>query len=381
MIRPTLSALLLSLGVALVAHPPAFAQAEPPPERPAQESEEEPAGEPDKRPPPAADWRAKLRGRPLTDDSNTGYIDSALVDSVFRVRYESAFDGDRPDRAEFFYGKCVCWSAVDGQDAAGGPGPAFDADYQELRLLIEFAVTPRWSVFTEVPLRALDVFVLDFVIDPNGLERDLAFDGGLGDLSLGFKRALVRRPGRALTLQVTAILPTGDPKTGRGVGHASIEPGLLYLRRLGDRLTLESEARLWVPLSGSSDPVTGRELDGVDFPYRSFGPGGGDPIDNDGFTGEIARFGAGLGWELSPGSRSRPVAVAELVGWHVLGGYATTTSGDFFEDASGDSIVNLKLGLRVSRKSGNSWYLGYGTALTDEVWYQDIFRVEYRRGF
>ncbi len=381
MIRQLLRASLLLTVLLAAAHLPATAQQQPPAQEPAEEQVEEPALEPKDEAKAAPGWRTRIRGGPLTDDSNTGYIDSALVDSVFRVRYDSAFDGDRPDRAEFFYGKCVCWSAVDGQDAAGGPGPAFDADYQELRLLIEFAVTPRWSVFTEVPLRSLDLFVLDFVIDPNGLERDLEFDGGLGDLSLGVKRSLVRRPGRALTLQVTAILPTGDPKTGRGVGHASIEPGLLYLRRLGDRLTLESEARLWVPLSGSSDPVTGRELDGVDFPYRSFGPGGGDPIDNDGFTGEIARFGAGLGWELAPGSRSRPVAVAELVGWHVLGGYATTTSGDFFEDASGDTIVNLKLGLRLNRKGGNSWYLGYGTALTDEVWYQDIFRVEYRRGF
>ena len=49
-------------------------------------------------------------------------------------------------------------------------------------------------------------------------------------------------------------------------------------------------------------------------------------------------------------------------------------------DASGVNIVNLKIGGRVSFDSG-SLYFGYGHALTDAVWYDNIVRLEYRYSF
>ena len=49
-------------------------------------------------------------------------------------------------------------------------------------------------------------------------------------------------------------------------------------------------------------------------------------------------------------------------------------------DARGDTIVNGKFGVRVG--SGKSdFYVGYGRALTGEVWYKDIIRFEFRRAF
>ena len=70
--------------------------------------------------------------------------------------------------------------------------------------------------------------------------------------------------------------------------------------------------------------------------------------------------------------------VGETVGWTVL-------SGQQFEPNVGaasarTTIVNLKLGTRIT-KGPHSVYGGWGFALTDDRWYEDIVRLEYRRVF
>jgi hypothetical protein len=70
--------------------------------------------------------------------------------------------------------------------------------------------------------------------------------------------------------------------------------------------------------------------------------------------------------------------VGEVVGWRVFGGFKTPTQGEV--DADGDNIVNLKLGARIGFDRKNSVYAGFGTALTDNVWYEEIIRLEYRYG-
>ena len=41
-------------------------------------------------------------------------------------------------------------------------------------------------------------------------------------------------------------------------------------------------------------------------------------------------------------------------------------------DADGDTIVNAKFGVRTHLWDGNHLYIGYGTALTSDVWYDEI---------
>ena len=41
---------------------------------------------------------------------NAGYIDSAIIRSRVRVRYDSAYNLNSPDMAEFFYAKCGCFA-------------------------------------------------------------------------------------------------------------------------------------------------------------------------------------------------------------------------------------------------------------------------------
>jgi hypothetical protein len=74
--------------------------------------------------------------------------------------------------------------------------------------------------------------------------------------------------------------------------------------------------------------------------------------------------------------------VVELVGWWVMGGLQTvpTPAADAVT-SEGTKIVNVKIGGRVSIDDLHSIYVGYGHAVTDESWYHDIVRLEYRYTF
>ena len=50
--------------------------------------------------------------------------------------------------------------------------------------------------------------------------------------------------------------------------------------------------------------------------------------------------------------------------------------------ADASNIMNLKFGARATLGENNSFYVGYGRKLTtDNFWYTQILRVEYRRSF
>lgn len=269
--------------------------------------------------------------------SNTGYIDSAFVLNQLRVRYDWNFDADRPDRAEFIYAKCTPCNP-------GGisPGPADDLDYQEFELTFEHAFSNRFSLFTEIPVRSIDL------TPPPGSPIGNFSSSGIGDVRVGFKYATLVRPDRYLTLQVRGYFPSGDAEQALGTDHYSIEPALLYYKKLKGRWSMESELRWWHPIGGTD------------------------------FAGDVLRFGIGASHE-GRGSDVSFSPVAELVGWYVLDGFKTAPPR---QDASGDTIVNLKLGARI-RASGlpGSLYLGYGVALTNDIWYDSVFRIEYRHAF
>jgi len=75
--------------------------------------------------------------------------------------------------------------------------------------------------------------------------------------------------------------------------------------------------------------------------------------------------------------------VVEVVGWSVLGGAETVwvSATNLAASASGTNIVNIKMGARTSLSGGNSFYIGYGRAITNAVWYSDLVRFEYRHSF
>jgi hypothetical protein len=262
-----------------------------------------------------------------------GYIDDAAIRSLFRVRYDDAFRDNAPDRAEFFYPKCGCFP--------GGPGPKLaetSIQYQELSGYLEWAVNNRLSGFLEVPWRFLNPEV----------NRD---SEGFGDINAGFKAALWNCPDQILTFQFRTYIPTGDGVRGLGTEHVSLEPALLGYLRLTDRVALHGELRDWIPIGGTD------------------------------FAGNIIRYGVGVSYNAYHKGYLWVTPITEMVGWTVLAGKEFDARQNLVLPASGNTIVNAKFGVRVGWGGDSDIYIGYGRALTGDVWYKDILRVEYRLSF
>ena len=292
--------------------------------------------------------------RQRMEGSATGYIDNAIVSNQIRLRFDAAFDFQDPDRAEFFYAKCGCYRSMapsnpDYDPRAPGPGDgiAMKLNFQELHLNVEYAPTQRLSFFADVPERSIE-----FTSVTSGTLNN---SSGLGDFETGFKFALVASPERYLTFQMGAFMPTGHPSLGLGTNHFSVVPELLYNQKLSDHVTIAGQFGDWHPIGGSS----------------------GVPITSpDGFAGDILTYGLGASYDFLSGSENHITPVLEFVGWSVLGGFATGVG-----PASGTNIVNGKLGVRFSFHTHNSIYVGFGRALTNAHWYEDILRLEYRYAF
>jgi hypothetical protein len=288
-----------------------------------------------------------------------GYIDDPIVGNKFRLRFESGRENDVPDRVEFFYAKCGCYQDVliDGAPAdpeAPGPRPgaAIDVDHQQMFVQGEVGIGDRVSLFGELPIGFLRP--QEFVGDPVGFGNQ----NGIGDIRAGIKIAAVSLDRHVVSLQLRGFFPTGDAAKGLGTDHAAMEPSLLMFHRAGDRGAIESQVGLWYPFSGAS----------------------GKPLDADAsFAGPIFFYGIGPSVEVYRGPRVSFAPVVELVGWRILDGFQTVLGVPF--EADGTNIVNIKVGARLAWDDGGSIYGGWGRALTEQHWYQDIFRLEYRRAF
>lgn len=272
---------------------------------------------------------------PLVDDSSVGYIDQAIPTTLFRFRFDSAYHNTRPNRAEFF------WPG--GQPLGPGPRLAERAvDYQDFSFYTERAFGNRSSIFGNLPFRLLDPVRNDNT-------------GGLADSDVGFKHALISSNDTVATLQFRTYIPSGDAHRGLGNRHVSLEPALLVFHRVSRRLTFESEIRDWIPVGGTES-----------------------------FAGNTIRYGLGAGWLFHETRDWKFRGIAEFVGWTVLDGRETVVLGDdrvLTRNAHGDTIVNAKLGLRVGLGQFSSFYAGYGRALTHASWYDNTFRLEFRRNF
>jgi hypothetical protein len=260
-------------------------------------------------------------------ESSVGYIDSAVPISQVRFRSDFAYGVNEPDRAGFF------WPGL-----SGPPLGESKVDYQEISAYVEWAATPRFSAFLEVPVRFVNP-----EINANA--------GGLSDINAGFKWAFVAEDDRYLTFQLRVYTSSGDGDLGLGTNHVNVEPALLFNRRLTDRLLLEGEFRDWIPVATSS------------------------------FDGNVLRYGLGVSYDTYPWQHVRVSPVAEFVGWTVLSGSESTPITNIPVGAGGDTIVNAKLGVRTVFGGNREVYVGYGRALTGDVWYKDILRLEYRRTF
>lgn len=276
------------------------------------------------------------------------YIDSAVVANRVRFRYDAAYDNPFPDRAEFFYAQCGCFGG-----GARGPGNppnvvATSVDHQRVAGYMEHMMGDRLSAFVEMPFR--------FLNPESTAPGTVGIDNtaGLGDINAGFRYGIVQSCCQDITFQLRVYTPSGDSDRGLGTGHASIEPSILAQRDWTDQLSTFGEFRVWVPISDAA-----------------FGGAA--------FDGTVLRYGAGATYALAQscveGQTSRLDAVTEFVGWTVLDGQKFNPLTGVL-DATGDTIVNAKVGGRWTR-GVHSLAVSYGVALTDEVWYDRIIRAEF----
>jgi hypothetical protein len=315
------------------------------------------------------------------------YIDSAIIRSRFRMRYNSSYDLNSPDKAEFFYAKCGCFgnpvnflqpngvfnpqlALAHGYDPksrgpqhgiVGAPGTQLNRfstnfkgenriDYQEMSAYFEYASTRNFSTFIEVPARFLNPsMVRNFY--------------GFSDINAGFKYALVAEPNRFYTVQLRGYAPTGASDKGLGTGHPTLEPALLVFQRLSERLYFSGELRDWIPINGSN------------------------------FAGNIIRYGTGLAYNMVLTDHFRIAPVNEIVGWSILGGKETTPLPPGMANVGGQCIVNELVGLRFGLgnyaapgggsglNDRHSLGVSYGRCITGDHWYKDSVIVEYNFWF
>jgi len=268
------------------------------------------------------------------------YIQNAAPVTMFRLRFDAGYNDNRPDRAEFFYAKCGCFGTP---DAHGPPLAETKVDYQELSSYLEYAITPRFSVYGDIPVRWINPEVN-------------ANAAGLSDVSFGAKYAFIYNEHRIVSFGVRGIAPSGRSASGLGTANWWVEPGIFYLGQPTCRWQVFGEVRDQIPVAPRSD-----------------------------FTGNVLRYGVGTNYMIASGRWGYVAPTLEFVGWTVLSG--KEAADGVAVSASGDTIVNGKFGVRIGfgapvpgqpYPTRSDLYVGYGRALTGAVWYSDLFRLEYR---
>jgi outer membrane putative beta-barrel porin/alpha-amylase len=304
--------------------------------------------------------------RPRSEGSMVGYVDDAIVASQIRLRFDAGFHDNAPDRAEFFYGQ---YAGLD------GPGPksvVADLNFQQLYVRGEYASNQRLSFFAELPVRWIQPQLIVANLTPTSTFTSQV---GFSDIATGFKLAAIASPSQYLTFQFQAHLPSGNASSGLGTGHSTVEPALLYYRRLSDKVTLEAETGDSHPIGGSScrNPCESTNLTGPK---------------SQGFAGDVFFYGVGPSYAAYRSQQVLIAPVIELVGWRVLGGLETICVAGVLDcadqvavTADSTNMVNLKAGVRAMVGDHSSFYVGYGHQLTHEFWYKEILRAEYRYTF
>jgi hypothetical protein len=268
-------------------------------------------------------------------------IDAAQPNNNIRLRFESGYDWEFPDRAEFF------WSKL------GGKGPPqtipveSSVDYQDIRLAMEVG-TDKFSATTEIPLRFVDPTVL-----PN--------TGGFGDLVLTTKTVMLDGDRLQITQVLRNQLATGSAKKGRGIGHASMEPGFVAAYRRAERSMWHSELKLWFPIAGDPD-----------------------------HSGPVLRYAAGYARLWYDSDTLAIIPTFEFVGWSVLTGGQTVPGllpgSSEVVSIDGLNIFNLYPGLRIAKDTGGDlgiFELGMtgGLSVSSSHWYESLMRLELRWTF
>src|ERR1043166_8157044 len=108
------------------------------------------------------------------------------------------------------------------------------------------------------------------------------------------------------------------------------------------------------------------------------------PVGGTDFAGDIIRYGLGLHYDLPCVGGVQVSPTATLVGWTVLGGKEAVLRPSGLvtvDDAAGETIVNVKIGVRGLSERFGDVFVGYGRPLTGDRWYENTLRLEWRLAF
>jgi hypothetical protein len=242
-----------------------------------------------------------------------------------RIRWDAAFNYNFPDSAEFF------WA----QETKKGPkSVAASLRYDSLSLYQEIAAKGA-SVFVEIPY---------YSISPDGAPSS----AGFGDMNLGVKTVVFDRDLILVTTQFRTFIPIGNPTTGVGTGHVSLEPALLMALKICPTTYLQSEIAEWIPLGGTP-----------------------------GFAGAVFHYHFSLNQNLCHfGDCVNVVGTLEFNGYSMRGQF--TDAAGVVENLSGSNFYNAGPGLRVQFCDRCDIGVGAAFGFGDRHGPDQLYRTELR---
>lgn len=256
-----------------------------------------------------------------------------------RFRWDHAEDLLLPDRAEYL------WARADGS-GIGPNRPNARVDYDELRHYAEVA-HGAFGAWVDYSYRSQDSLYTDGASPPTW---DQAHDAGFGDLTIGTKTLLFDTDLVQMAFQFQTHVPAGSVGKGLGVGHTSLEPGLIFGLNLSPASYLQVELNEWIPV-------------------------GGDPV----YSGAIFRYNAAYNRVLARPHPCTPVIGSfEFAGWRFQDGAYTPAVGAGPVSASAESYTHASAGLRVFFCDRADFGVSYLAPLKPESWADMLIRTELR---
>jgi hypothetical protein len=276
------------------------------------------------------------------------------------IQGDAARDWEFPDRAEYFWAK-----------TPGGRGPVDpgidpvtllplnrgerSVNYQEVDLHLERAATDRVGIATDIPFR---------LVDPE-FRDDTA---GLGDMTVSQKAVLLDGKCWQLTQILDTRIPTGSVHHGTGDGHVSMNAGIAYRYKWSEDTYMHGDFTYLFPIGADKD-----------------------------FSGQIFNYGIGFSHVWIDTDTYALIPTLELLGWTVVDGRETlpgsvpnvqppATPTSFVATSvpvNSIGILNISPGLRWVCDKGRDcgvkeFGISSGIALTEQHFYEEILRIQFR---
>jgi hypothetical protein len=291
------------------------------------------------------------------------FVPAARPITQTRLRWDSMFDIQHIDRAEYIWAKeglsPVQLGPTNCVTNVTGKGPmcvAQSVDIEQLSLYTEAAAGP-FGAFVEIPYEEVEpeAASINAALMPSGM--GCCQHSGFADMNAGFKSLLLDCELIQFTFQFTTYIPIGQTGKGLGTGHTSLEPAFLMAIKLGPCTYLQLETAYWIPIHGDQVYAT-----------------------------EIFHSHASINHILwHPCHDFQIIGTAEVNEWTMDGGAYTATDiligGAPVSVSASDTIVSAGPGIRAVLCDKIDLGVGSAFSLTGQRWAREDIRAELRLRF